>query len=153
MLDELVKETLKDAARKLTGPKKRAFMAKVAADYFDASARKAETYLGWGRQTVQLGLHERESGLVCVDYYQGRGNHRSETKQPQLEQDIRALVDGQSQADPKFQTTFYYARVSAQSVRDALIEEKGYSDEELPTRQTIGAMLNRMGYRLKKHKK
>jgi len=43
--------------------------------------------------------------------------------------------------------------VSAQSVRDALVEEKGYRDEELPTRQTIGAMLNRMGYRLKKLKK
>ena len=153
MLDELVKESLKDAARKLNGPKKRAFMAKVAEDYFDASARKAETYLGWGRQTVQLGLHECESGVVCLDYYQGRGNHRSEAKQPELERDIRALVDGQSQADPTFRTTFYYARVSAQAVRDALIEEKGYRDEDLPTRQTIGAMLNRMGYRLKKRKK
>jgi porphobilinogen deaminase len=43
--------------------------------------------------------------------------------------------------------------VSAQAVRDALIEEKGYTDEALPTRQTIGTMLNRMGYRLKKRKK
>jgi hypothetical protein len=59
MIDELVKETLKDAACKLTSSKKRAFMAKVAEDYFDASARKAEKYLGWGRQTVQLGLHEQ----------------------------------------------------------------------------------------------
>ena len=91
--------------------------------------------------------------MDCLDYYQGRGNRRSEAKQPQLEQAIRALVDGQSQADPTFRTTFYYARVSAQSVRDALVEEKGYRDEELPTRQTIGAMLNRMGYRLKKLKK
>jgi hypothetical protein len=45
-LEEKVKSTLKDAARKLTGPKKRAFMAKVTEDYFDGSARKAETYLG-----------------------------------------------------------------------------------------------------------
>ena len=36
-------------------------MAQVAADYFDSSARKTETYLGWGRATVQLGLHERQS--------------------------------------------------------------------------------------------
>ena len=153
MLEEQVKGTLKDAARKLTGSKRRAFMAKVAEDYFEASARKAETHLGWGRQTVQLGLHERASGVECLDYYQGRGNRRSEAKQPELERAIRALVDGQAQADPTFRTTFYYARVSAQSVRDALIEEKGYRDEELPTRQTIGTMLNRMGYRLKKTKK
>jgi hypothetical protein len=45
-LAEKVKSTLKDAAKKLTGPKKRAFMAKVPEDYFDGSARKAETYLG-----------------------------------------------------------------------------------------------------------
>jgi hypothetical protein len=156
MLEERVKATLKDAAPKLTGPKKRAFMANVAADYFESSARKTETYLGWGRAAVQLGLHERRVGVICQDNYAARGDHTTEEKQPircQLEADIRQLVEGQSQADPQLRTTFYYARVSAQAVRDALIEEKGYADESLPTRQTIGAMLNRMGYRLKKHKK
>ncbi|PZO46957.1 MAG: hypothetical protein DCF15_19650 [Phormidesmis priestleyi] len=88
-----------------------------------------------------------------MDNYQARGDQTTEEKQPQLESDIRQLVDGQSQADPQLRTTFYYARVSAQAVREALIEEKGYTDESLPTRQTIGAMLNRMRYRLKKRKK
>ncbi len=153
MLEERVKATVKDAAKKLTGSKKRAFMAQVAEDYFDSSARKIETYLGWGRAAVQLGLHERRVGVVCMDNYLARGDQTTEEKQPQLEADIRQLVDGQSQADPQLRTMFYYARVSAQAVRDALIEEKGYTDEALPTRQTIGTMLNRMGYRLKKRKK
>jgi hypothetical protein len=153
MLEERVKVTLKDAAKHLSGAKKRAFMAKVATDYFDSSARKTETYLGWGRAAVQLGLDEGRVGVICLDNYAARGDQTTEEKQPQLEADIRQLVDGQSQADPQLRTTFYYARVSAQAVRDALIEEKGYADEALPTRQTIGAMLNRMGYRLKKHKK
>lgn len=153
MLEDRVKATVKDAAKKLTGSKKRAFMAEVAAEYFDSSARKTETYLGWGRAAVQLGLHERRVGVVCRDNYLARGDQTTEEKQPQLEADIRRLVDGQSQADPQLRTTFYYARVSAQAVRDALIEEKAYTDEALPTRQTIGTMLNRMGYRLKKRKK
>ncbi|VEP16891.1 conserved hypothetical protein [Hyella patelloides LEGE 07179] len=34
-----------------------------------------------------------------------------------------------------------------------LISSKGYAEKELPTRQTIGDILNRMGYRLKKRKK
>lgn len=153
MLEDRVKATVKDAAKKLTGSKKRAFMAEVAAEYFDSSARKTETYLGWGRAAVQLGLHERRVGVVCLDNYLARGDQTTEEKQPQLEADIRRLVDGQSQADPQLRTTFYYARVSAQAVRDALIEEKAYTDEALPTRQTIGTMLNRMGYRLKKRKK
>ena len=153
MLDETVKATIQDAAQKLTGARKRAFMAKVAEDYFDGSARKAETYLGWNRISVQLGLDERRTGITCCDNYQARGRHSSEIKLPNLASDIRDLVDEASQADPKFQSTFYYTRISARAVREALIELKGYEEEELPTRQTIGNLLNRMGYRLKKHKK
>lgn len=153
MLDAPLKETLRDAAQKLTGARKRAFMAKVAEDYFEGSARKTERHLGWGRQGVQLGLHERRTGITCIDNYRARGRQRSEAKLPHLEGDIRDLVDGKAQADPKFQSTFYYTRVSARAVREALIEVKGYDAEDLPNRQTIGTLLNRMGYRLKKRKK
>jgi hypothetical protein len=153
MLSKKIKTTLKDACQKLTGPKKRAFMAKVAIDYFDASARKTETHLGWGRKSIQLGLHERRTGMVCKDNYQARGNHKLEEKQPELAAMIRSLVDDQAQADPQMKTLINYAKVSAQSVRDALIEEKGYQDEELPTRQSIGTIMNRMGCSLKKFKK
>ena len=153
MLTEAVKATFKDAAQKLTGNRKRDFMAKVTQDYLDGSARKAETVLGWNRHRVQLGLHERRTGIVCVDNYRARGRHKSEEKLPKLEADIRSLVERHAQADPKFQSTFAYARISARSVRAALLNEKGYNEVELPNRQTIGTVLNRMGYRLKKHKK
>jgi hypothetical protein len=73
-----MKATLKDAARKLTGHCKRDFMAKVAEAYFDGSARKTETVLGWNRASVQLGLHERRSGITCVNHYRARGRHKSE---------------------------------------------------------------------------
>jgi len=152
-LAETVKATIKDAAQKLTGPRKRSFMAKIAEDYCDGSARKAETYFGWSRNAVQLGLHERRTDIICVDNYQARGRHSSETTLPHLIADIEELVEGKAQADPKFQTTFRYLRVSARAVREALIEVKGYDEDDLPNRQTIGNVLNRMGYRLKKHKK
>lgn len=151
-LDETVKATIKDAAQKLTGYRKRAFMAKVVEDYFEGSARKAERYLGWNRKAVQLGVHERRTGLTCVDNYRARGRHLSETKLPNLVADIQELVDGNAQADPKFQTTFYDMRVSARAVREALMKERGYDEESLPNRQTIGNVLNRMGYRFKNTK-
>jgi Rhodopirellula transposase DDE domain len=153
MLTETIKSTFKDAAKKLTGKRKRDFMAKVTEDYFDSSARKAETVLGWNRHSIQLGMHERRTGIVCVDNYQARGRHKSEVVLPNLEADIHALVDAQAQADPKFQTTFLYTRISARAIREALVRAKGYEESELPTRQTIGELLNRMGYRLKKYKK
>ncbi|MEL6502142.1 MAG: transposase [Cyanobacteria bacterium J06588_5] len=128
-------------------------MAKVAEDYFDASARKAETYLGWKRQTVQQGLHERRLGVVCLDNYQARGRKKTEEKLPPLETDIHDLLAGQWQADPQLKTTFRYTKVTAESVLAALIAEKGYAESVLPCRQTMGSILNRLGYRLKKHKK
>ena len=148
-----LQRSLKDASLKLTGVKKRAFMAQVTIDYFNSSPRQAETYMGWSREAVAKGLKELETGIICQDNHQAKGRNKTEENKPQLEEDIRFLVDGKSQADPKFQTGFYYARTSARAVRQALIEEKGYQSEELPSRQTIGALLNRMGYRLKKHKK
>lgn len=153
MLTEQLKATLKDAARKLTGSQKREFVAQVAIDYFGGSARKTETEMGWGRVSIQRGLDTLTTGIPYQDNYQGRGRKKSEEVMPNLADDIQELVDGQSQADPKFQTLFCYARVSAQSVRDALIREKGYTCEELPSRQTIGTLLNRLGYRLKKPSK
>ena len=153
MLTDTIKSTFKDAAKKLTGNRKRDFMAKVTEDYFNGSARKAETVLGWDRHSVKLGLHERRTGIVCVDNYQARGRHKTEEILPNIEADIQILVDAQAQADPKFQSTFLYARISARAIREALVRAKGYKDSELPTRQTIGEILNRMGSRLKKTQK
>ncbi|NET32015.1 MAG: hypothetical protein F6K19_08430 [Cyanothece sp. SIO1E1] len=85
--------------------------------------------------------------------YQARGRHKSETVLPNLVADIRSLVDGQAQADPKFQSPFLYTRISARAVREALVAEMGYEEAKLPSRQTIGEILNRLGYRLKKLKK
>ena len=92
---ERIKSTFKDAAEKLTGHRKQDFMGRVSEEYFNGSARKAETVMGWNRRSVQLGLNERRSGFICVDNYQGRGRHKSEVVIATLEADIRSLVDMQ----------------------------------------------------------
>jgi Rhodopirellula transposase DDE domain len=153
MLSEAVKETLEDAAKKLTGHRKRDFMAKVAQDYLNSSARKAESVFGWKRTSVQTGLHERRTGLICLDNYRARGRHKSERVLPNLVADIRSLVDALSQADPQMKSTLVYTQISARAVRFALITEKGYEEEKFVTKQTIGTVMNRIGYRLKKSKK
>ena len=153
MLTEKVKFTFKDAAKKLTGYKKRAFMAQVTQDYFNYSPRKAERELGWSRQAIATGLKELETGLICVDNYRARGRKKTEDNLPSLRGDLDSLLSEKTSTEPKFRSTFQYSRISARAVREALISEKGYREEELPSRQTIGEILNRRGYRLKKHKK
>lgn len=149
-LTEAVKATFKDAARKLTGAEKRAFTAQVALDYFEGSARKTERAMGWGRVSIQRGLDTGATGKPYVDNYRARGRKPMEVILPNLVDDIHDLLDGQTQVDPKFKTSFQYTRVSARAVREALIADQGYSDEELPSRQAIGRLLNRLGYRLRK---
>lgn len=148
-----VKALLKDAASKLTGPNKRSFMAKTTITFFDASPRKAETYMGWNRRSIKLGLHELHTGITCLDNYGARGNKKTEEKITSLEIDIRSVVDPHSQADPQMKTTLAYTRITAQGVYDTLIEEKGYTEEQLPSVRTISEILNRLGYRLRKVQK
>ena len=145
--------TIKDAASKLTGAKRRAFQAQVALDYLDGSPRRAERMFGWSRETVELGLNELRTGIICLDNVSERGNRRTEEKLPQLEQDIRSLAEPESQQDPKFQSPFKYSRMTAKAMRQALIDQKGWKDEELPCEKTIGNILNRLGYRLRRVQK
>ena len=116
ILTDNIKSTFKDAAKKLTGRNKKDFMAKVTEDYFDGSARKAEKVLRWSRQSVQLVLHKRLTEIVSVENYQARGQYKREEILPNLEANIRSLVDAQAQADPKFKSPFLYARISAMAV-------------------------------------
>ena len=145
--------TLKNAAKKLTGAKRRAFEAQVTLDYFDAKAYLAEQAIGWDRKTIALGLNELRTGIVCVDNFKARGNKKTEIKNPQMEVDIVALAEPQSQTDPKFQTLFKYTRITAKGMRIALIIEKNWTDKDLPCEKTIGTILNRLGYCLRRVQK
>ncbi len=71
---------------------------------------------------------------------------RVEERLPNLLNDITAIVDGQSQADPQFRTNRLYTRLMAAEVRRQLLAQKGYRDEELPTAETIATKLNELGY-------
>jgi len=145
--------TIKDAATKLTGPKRREFQAKVTVDYLDSRPRLAERTFGWARKTVALGLHELRTGITCVDNFKARGNKKTEEKNKQLETDICSLAEPESQIDPKFQTPFKYTRITAKAMRAALITKMGWKDENLPCEKTIGNILNRLGYRLRRVQK
>jgi len=152
MFNKQIKKTIKGAASALTGYKRRAFVGQVAIDYFDASSRKTETYMGWARETIETGINEIKSGIRCIDNYSGRGNIRTEVRLAHLEQDIREIVEPHTQTDPDFKNPYSYLKITAKSVRKELIN-RGYQDEELPTENTIGNILNRLNFSLKRVQK
>ena len=62
---------------------------------------------------------------------------------------MKAILDEQSQTDPTFKTTRLFTRLSAAEVRRQLIAQKGYTDDELPSEETIRVKINELGYTLR----
>src|SRR5205809_3063225 len=144
-LTEEVKALLLNTAKEFKGSARRVFVARTVQALGPGGQRLAERELGWNRGTMRKGMHEVECGIVCVDAFSSRGRKRSEEHLPNLLTDLTAIVDGQSQADPQFRTNRLYTRLSAAEVRRQLLVQKGYTDAELPTAETIGAKLNMLG--------
>ena len=144
---------VKKAANKLTGVKRREYLAEVTLELLDGNPRKAERVFGCSRATVEKGIKELTTGIKCHDGFSARGNKRSEEKNPKLAKDIIAIVDPQSQAAPRLETPFGYTRITAKGVRQGLIDLKGYHEGDLPCESTIGNILNRLGYRMKRVQK
>jgi hypothetical protein len=149
---DCVDHLLRSGARRLTGHQRRLFQAEVATELCGGSARQAERRFGWGRDTVEKGLHESLKGVRCLENFAARGRRRSEDENPKMAADIRAIVDPHTYADPELQSSRRYTNLSAAEVRDALIN-KGHPKAELPSERTMRDILNRMNYRLKRIQK
>ena len=149
-MNEEAKTLIKDACKRLTGYKRRRYQADITMEYFDGSPYKAEREMGWGRESVTKGLKEAQSNIRCLDNYSGRGIKRTEDTIPGIKEDIISIAEPQTQADPAMKSSLTYTRITGKSLKKALIDDKGYDEESLPSENTMINMLNRMGYNLKR---
>ena len=117
----------KQTLAQLSGAARRMFMASVVKGLGRGGARQAQLQLGWDRTTLRKGLHELNSGIVCVDAVSQRGRKPLEASLSNLEADLRAMGEATSQTDPTFRTTQLYRRLTAGEARRRLVEEKGYA--------------------------
>ena len=145
-------ETIKNAAKKLTGADRREFQATVTVDHCHGSPRFARELFGWSPQSIRKGLAEKETNCVIVNRKRTGRTKYIETL-ANWQTDIRSLVDPNSQTHPTFENTFRYTRMTAKAVLEALVREKGYNKEELPALSTMRELLGKMGYRLRRVQK
>ena len=143
-----LRDLLIETAELLSGAERRRFMANTL-NKLQLGQRQAASLFGWGRDTLRKAGHEMRTGLTCADAFGLRGRKPVELHLPHLFDDLRGLVQDHLQADPTFQTTGLYCRLSAPEVRRQLIARGGYTDEQLPSVRTIASKLNLLGFRLR----
>ncbi len=143
---DALKALLSAAADALTGSARRVCLARTAAAFGSGGQRRAERELGWDRGTIRTGARELARGFAIVDASALRGRTPAEARLPRLLDDIAAIVDGRSQAGPAFRTARLCTRPTAAGVRRWAIAQRGYTDAQVPTRQTVGAARNALGY-------
>lgn len=142
-------EDLKLAASKMQHVKRRLFQAEMTLKYCGGSARKAEAMFGWGRSNVQLGLHEKRTGITCLGAQSVFGGRKLwEDENPEVAAALWEIVEPHSQQDPTFRTTLSYTRLTAAEALKQL-RNQGFSEEELPCPRTMADVLNRNGYKLR----
>ncbi len=151
--DKDVKQYLQTTAETLRGSDRRLFLARTVRLLGYNGQRLAERELRWNRGTIRKGVHELRTGITCVDAFSAGGRKRSEEHLPSLLTDIKAIVDSQCQTDPTFQTQRLYTRLTAAAVRQQLLVQKGYTQVELPSAETIRCKMHDLGYHLRKVQK
>ena len=143
-------EDLKLASSKMSGAERRAFQAAMTLKYCQGNARLAERVFGWGRETVQLGLNEHRTGVICQGAQAAcSGDKLWEEKHPEVAQALWALAELHSQQDPTFRTLLSYTRLTAAEALKQL-RTQGFQEDQLPSPSTMADVLNRNGYRLRK---
>lgn len=144
-----VKDYLRRSAAALRGFDRRHFLARTVRLLGRGGQRRAERELGWNRVTLRKALHEFDSGIRCLDAFSLRGRARAEESFPGLLDDIRAVVDGQSQIDPTFATTRLFTRLTAAEVRRQVALRRCVDATLLPSEETFRRKIREAGFSLR----
>jgi len=149
LLDASHLEDLRQAASKMPYAERRSFQAAMALKYCGGSARLAESLFGWNRHAVELGLHERRTGITCLGAQKARcGNLLWEERHPDAAAALWILAESHCQQDPTFKTPLAYTRLTAAAALEGL-RGLGFAEDALPAPSTMAEALNRNGYRLR----
>jgi hypothetical protein len=117
--------------------------------YCRGDARQAENVGGWGRHTVELGLAERRTGLLCRGAQEAcSGRKRWEDQPPQVAEALGHLAASHAQQGPTFRPSLASTRLPAQAALEAL-RAQSYDGAQLPAPSTMARGLNRLGFRLR----
>ncbi len=143
-------EDIRLAASEMHGAKRREFLADITLKHCDGKARRAETLFGRGRETIEKGLGEKHTGIVCLGAQSScSGRKLWEEEQPEASDILRKIAEAHVQQDATFRTPAAFTRLTAAEALKQL-QEHGVTADSLPSSSAMAEVLNRMGYRLRR---
>ena len=145
-----MRDTIRSAAAKLTGYRRRQFQAEMAVKYCDSSARAPSPKEYSVGDAIPSKPDCTNAGPESAAWNGSRNGRSKKTEDiaPEIVTAIRRLVEPRAQMDPTFESPLAFTCVTAQAVRDELLKDPAIAPH-VPCRQTIGNMLNRLDYRLR----
>ena len=129
-------------------PARRCAMGDVTVALLDGKQRVAENVFGWNRRAIEVGIHEYQTGITCINDISTRVKPKTEDKHPKLLAEIQAIMEPLSESESSLRTTLLYTHLTAKTVHEALVQ-KGWPTQSLPSVRTISNLLNRQDYRLR----
>ena len=129
-------------------PARRRAMGDVTIVLLDGKRRVAENVFGWNRRAIEVGIHEYQTGIACVNDISSRVKPKTEDKYPKLLAEIQTIMEPHSESESSLRTTLLYTHLTAKTVHEALVQ-KGWPTQSLPSVRTISNLLNRQDYRLR----
>ena len=143
-------EDIRLASLKMHGTERRRFLADITLKYCDGNTRRAETIFGWRRETIETGLGEKRTGIICLGAQSSRSGRKLwEERQPEAAVILCQIAEAHVQQDATFRTPIAFTRLTAAKALKQL-QEYGVAKNLLPSPCTMAKVLNRMGYRLRR---
>ena len=143
-----MEERIKMMLRQLNEKQKRLFLASEALSYGRGGIAEVIRITGFSRNTIKRGINELKSGVT----YDGRvrksgsGPKYVEEKYPEIEDEIRKLIDGSTYGNPERVLSY-----TTESLRKIEVELKAKGIKV--SHETINKILDLMGYSKQANKK
>ena len=106
-------------------PERRCAMGDVTVALLDGKPRVAENVFGWNRRAIEVGIHEYQTGISCINDISTRVKPKTEDKHPELLAEIQALMEPHSESESSLRTTLLYTNMTAKAVHEALVKKDG----------------------------
>ena len=109
-------------------PARRRAMGDVAMTLLDGKRRVAEDVFGWNRKAVELGIHEYQTGITCVNDISARGKPKTEDKHLKLLAEIQTLMEPHSESESCLRTTLIYTNITAKTLHKRSCKRAGLNN-------------------------